>query len=341
MWMKSLLLVLSLQLVFGAEEKLNVAVPSGYFSGDIIPEFEKRLHCKVVIDLFEDPEAALAKVQSGGASLYDVLITADYTITALTRQKLLAPLQHEHIPNLKNLEARFRKTPYDPELRYAIPFQWGTIGIYARRIPGQELDQSWSLFFDPNKQPGPIVLLDSMRDTIGAAMKFKGYSFNSTDRKQLVEARDLLVNAKKRAVEFANSPGGRSKVLEKSARAAIVFSAEGARGMTEDPETIYFIPREGSEIWIDNLTILAQAPHRALADQFMDYLLEPETGAKISNYSHCGSPNGEARKFIKPELLNNPAIYPPEETIKKLELLKDLGTDTRLYDQLWTAIKSR
>ncbi len=339
--MKSLLLVLSLPLVFGAEEKLNVAVPSGYFSGDVIPEFEKRLHCKVEMDLFEDPEAALAKVQSGGASLYDVLITADYTITALTRQKLLAPIVHDHIPNLKNLEPGFRKTAYDPELKYAIPFQWGTIGIYARKIPGQELDQSWSLFFDPKKQPGPIVLLDSMRDTIGAAMKFQGYSFNSTDRKQLVKARDLLVDAKKRAVEFANSPGGRSKVLDKSARAAIVFSAEGARGMSEDPGTIYFIPREGSEIWIDNLTILAQAPHRALAEQFINYLLEPETGAKISNYSHCGSPNGEARKFIKPEMLNNPAIYPPEETIKKLELLKDLGPDTRLYDQLWTAIKSR
>ncbi|HEV8543679.1 MAG TPA: spermidine/putrescine ABC transporter substrate-binding protein [Verrucomicrobiae bacterium] len=341
MWIKSVLLGLFVSAAFGAEEKLNLATPSGYFSGDVIPEFERRFHCKVVTDLFEEPEAALAKVQSGGASLYDVLITADYTITPLIRQKLLAPIPHERIANLQNLEPGFRKTQYDPELKYSIPFQWGTIGIYARKIPGQDLDPSWSLFFDPKKQPGPIVLLDSMRDTIGAALKSRGYSFNTTDRKQLLEARDLLLDAKKRALEFANSPGGRAKVLDKSARAAIVFSAEGGRGMSEDPETIYFIPREGSEIWVDNLTILAQAPHRDLAEKFINYLFEPETSAQISNYSHCASPNLAARRFIKPEILNNPALYPSEEARKKLELLKDLGRDTRLYDQLWTTIKSR
>src|SRR5690606_28059422 len=123
---------------------------------------------------------------------------------------------------------------------------------------------------------------------------------------------DLLVEAKKRSAGFASSVAGKNKVLEKSARAAIVYSGEGGRGMEEDPETYYFIPREGSQSWVDNLVVLANAPHRDLAEKFINFILKPEIGAKISNFTQFTTPNAEAKKFIKPELLNNRAIYPDE-----------------------------
>jgi spermidine/putrescine transport system substrate-binding protein len=325
--------------IHAAEQHLNVFIWSEYLPQDVAQEFEKRFACKLVIDVYEDAESMLAKVQGGGA--YDIVVPPDYMVAAMVKEKLLTPLRLTNIPNFKNLDPKFRNPPFDPENKYTIAYQWGTVGVYARRKEGETLDESWSLFFDPQNQPGPIVLIDSMRDLVGAALKYRGQTLNSTDTKQLKEVRDLLVDAKKRSVGFASSVAGKNKVLEKSARAAIVYSGEAGRGMEQDKETYYFIPKEGSQIWVDNLVILAKAPHRDLAEKFINFVLEPEIGAKISNYTQFTTPNAAAKKLIDPELLKNEAIYPGEETLKKLEFLKDLGRDTKLYDQLWTSIKSR
>jgi spermidine/putrescine transport system substrate-binding protein len=333
------LLACAMVSIGAAEQRLNLFIWSEYLPQEVAEEFEKRFGCKLVIDVYEDAESMLAKVQGGGG--YDLVVPPDYLVAAMVKEQLLAPLRLTNISNIKNLDAKFRSPPFDPENKYTVAYQWGTVGIYARRKAGEALEESWSLFFDPKKQPGPIVLIDSMRDLIGAALKYRGQSLNSTDRTQLKEVREVLVDAKTRSVGFASSVAGKNKVLDKSARAAIVYSGEAGRGMEADKETYYFIPREGSQIWVDNLVVLAKAPHRDLAEKFINFVLEPEIGAKISNYTQFTTPNAAAKKLIDPELLKNEAIYPSEETLKKLAFLKDLGRDTKLYDQLWTSIKSR
>lgn len=324
-----------------AEQALNIFIWSEYLPREVVEEFERRHGCKVVVDVYEDAESMLAKVQGGGAGSYDIVVPPDYMVAAMVKQNLLAPLRLTNIPNIKNLDPKFRNPPFDPNNKFTVAYQWGTMGIYARRENGEKLEESWALFFDAEKQPGPIVLIDSMRDLIGAALKYRGHSLNATDTKQLKEVRDLLVEAKRRSVGFASSVAGKNKVLEKSARAAIVYSGEGGRGTAEDAETYYFIPREGSQIWVDNLVVLAKAPHRELAEKFIDFVLEPEIGAKISNFTQFTTPNAAAKKLIDPKLLRNPAIYPSEEMMATLEFLKDLGRETRLYDQVWTSVKSR
>jgi spermidine/putrescine transport system substrate-binding protein len=342
MFWRNLIILSCLLVAIGvrAEQKLNIFIYSEYLPPEVVAAFEKRFECKVVVDFYEDSEAMLAKVQAGGTSLYDIVVPTDYIISAMVKQKLLAPLRVENIPNIKNLDPMFKNPPYDPGNKYSVAYQWGTLGIYARKS-GAPIEASWAVIFDPAKQAGPFVLLDSMRDTIGAALKFRGWSMNSRKPEELKEARELIIGAKKRSSGFSNTVGGKNKVLDKSARAAIVFSGEAARAIVEDPETYYFIPKEGSEIWVDNLSILAQAEHRDLAEKFINFILEPEIGAKISNKYQFATPNAAAKKFIDRKLLANPVIYPPEETMKKLEFLKDLGREMRLYDQVWTSIKSR
>lgn len=323
------------------EDKLNLFIWSEYLPPEVVSQFEARFHCKVVIDLYEDAESMLAKVQGGGASIYDIVVPPDYLVTAMIKQQLLAPLRMRELPNFKNLDPQFRDTPFDPGNKFTIPYQWGTVGVYARKAAdGKTLDPTWGLLFDPAKQPGQIVLIDSMRDLIGAALKYQGASLNTTQLADLKKVRETLLAAKKRSTGFAGSVAGKNRVLDRSAAAAIVYSGEGARGMSEDKETYYFIPKEGSQIWLDSLAILAQAPHRELAEKFLNFILEPEIGAKISNYTQFSTPNHAARSLIKPELLKNPAIYPDEKTMSKLEFLKDLGKETRVYDQLWTQIKA-
>jgi spermidine/putrescine transport system substrate-binding protein len=334
------LLILLAQLLTRAEQKLNVFIYSEYLPPEVVAEFERRFDCKVVIDLYEDSEAMLAKIQTGGAGLYDIVVPTDYITSVMAKQSLLAPLRRENIPNMKNLDPVFKNPPYDRGNRFSVAYQWGTLGIYARK-GAKPLKQSWSVVFDRKDQPGSFILLDSARDTIGAALKFKGWSMNSVNPGELKIARDLIVDAKRRSDGFSNTVGGKNKVLEKSARAAIVFSGEAARAIAEDADTYYFIPDEGSEIWVDNLCILAKSAHRDLAEKFINFILEPEIGAQISNQYQFATPNAAAKKFIDPKLLNNPVIYPDPETMKKLEFIRDLGADAALYDQLWTSIKSQ
>jgi spermidine/putrescine transport system substrate-binding protein len=321
-------------------QKLNLFIWSEYIDPEMVKDFEKEFDCKVNIDLYEDNEAMLAKVQAGGAG-YDIVVPSDNTVPAMIKQKLLAPLRPENIPNLKNLDAKFVNPAYDRGNKFTAAYQWGTVGILARKIEGKPLPDSWSAFFDPKQQAGSFMLIDSVRDMVGPALKYKGYSVNSIDPKQLKEARDLVIEAKKRSVGFEGSVGVKNKVLAKTAQMGIVYSGEGVRAIGEDKDVAYIIPKEGSIIWVDSLAVLAKAPHRDLAEKFINFILDPEQGARLSTFTQFSTPNQAAKAQMKAEDLENPAVYPPAETVARLEFLEDLGGKLRLYDEVWTQIKAK
>lgn len=321
--------------------KLNLYIWSEYIDPEIVKDFEKKFDCKVTIDVFEDESAMLAKIQGGGAGLYDVVVPPEQVIGTMVSLKLLAPLRHQNIPNLKNLEERFYNPVYDPGNRYTAAYQWGTMGIYVRQPKDKPVAETWGILFDPKQQAGSFVLIDSHRDSIGAALKYLGYSLNSTDPKQLKQARDLLLNAKKRSLGFESGVGGKNKVLAKGATAAIVYNGDAARGTKEDKDTYFFVPKEGSEIWVDSMVVLAKAPHRDLAEKFINFILDAEVGAKLSNFNQYATPNKAAKPLITPEDLKNTAIYPTPEILAKLEFLKDPGRQAKLYDEIWTQVKAK
>ncbi len=334
--------VLVLHLAAHAESPtLNLFIWSEYIDPQLVARFEQQSGCKVNIDLYEDAESMMAKIQGGGASLYDVVVPSDYLVPAMIRLGLLAPLRRANVPNLRNLDPQFLNPPYDPGNQFTAAYQWGTMGLFVRTSTGQPLPQTWGLLFDPKLQPGPFLLLDSMRDLLGAALKYQGHSLNSTDPTELRAARDLVLAAKQRSLGFEGSVGGKNKVLAQTVRAALVYSGEGVRGMNDDSDTVYFIPKEGSLIWVDNLAVLAHAPHRDLAERFINYLLDARVGAQLSNFTQFSSPNQAARLFLKPADLKNPAIYPAEAVKARLEFVHDLGAKSRLYDEVWTQVKAK
>lgn len=335
-------LMLAFTLTAGAASKqLNLFIWSEYIDPAIIRSFEQKFECKVNVDLYEDNEAMLAKVQGGGAGLYDVVVPSDNILPAMLKQNLLAPLRHKNIPNLKNLDEKFADPAYDRGNKFSVAYQWGTLGILARRATDRPVPESWAVLFDVKQQAGSFVLIDSVRDQVGAALKFQGRSVNSVDPKDLKAARDLLIAAKKRSVGFDGSVGVKNKVLAKTAQMGIVYSGEGVRAANEDTNLVYVIPKEGSILWVDNLAILAKAPHRDLAEQFLNYILSPEIGAQLSAYTQFSSPNREAKKLMKPADLTNPSVYPAAETMARLELLTDPGQKIRLFDEVWTQVKAK
>lgn len=326
---------------FAEQNKLNVFIWSEYIDPVIVEEFSKKFDCKVTIDLYEDNESMIAKLQGGGDSLYDIVVPSDYVVTAMIKSGLLAPLSHTNIPNFKNVDPKFASPPSDPGNKYTAPYQWGTVGLYVRKPKGKPLDETWGLLFDPAKQPGAFLLMDDIRATFAAALLYKGYDPNSVNPKELQEVRDLLLDAKKRSQGFEGGVGGKNKVLAKTVAMAVVYNGDAVRGMKEDPETVYFVPREGGEFWMDSMAIPAKAPNRDMAEKFINFILDAQVGAKLSDFNQYATPNLAARKYVNPDDLKNTAIYPTPEMMGKLRFLKDVGKDTRLYDELWTQIKSK
>lgn len=342
--MKHLLLLLFAMVFAGCgkpKPELHLFIWSEYISPQIIADFEKQFSCKVTVDYFEDPDSMMAKLAAGGASQYDIVVPTDTSLPALAKRGLLAPLRHENIPNLKNLDARFINPSWDPGNQFSAPIDFGTTGIYMRRTKGQTPDETWGLIFDPSKQPGPFLLMEDSRSTIGAALRYKGYSLNTTNPTELAVARDLLINAKERSLGFEGGTGCKNRVLSKGAHLAMTYNGDAIRGVNEDPETVYFIPREGTTIWVDALGIPAQAPHRDLAEKFINYMLEPRVSAAFATSSQFATPNKAALEFIAPEELKRPWVYPPPDIMERLEYAQDLGAMNKLYDELWTQIKAR
>jgi spermidine/putrescine transport system substrate-binding protein len=348
--MRKLSLLIGIVLLFTAVaasgQELRIYNWSEYMDEEKMPaDFEKRFGIKVRLDIFENNEEMVAKLQAGGVSQYDIIVPSDYIMPVLINRKLVQPLDHAKLPNLKNLKPRFRQTGYDPGNVYSVAYQWGTVGLMYRkdRVP-QDAVKSWSVLFDEKRQPGPFWLIDGVREMMGIALVYLGKDFNSTRPADLKAASDLLVTTKrtKNCMGFKSGVGGKNDVVAGTAVAAIVYNGDAIQSVTEDPEKLAFtIPQEGSEIWLDSMCIPAKAPNPDAAHKWINWILEPEVGAELSNYNQYATPNAAAEAFITPEDLKNPGIYPTPQIMESLHFTKDLGKDNRIMDEAWTRAKTR
>jgi len=306
--------------------------------------FEKATGTKVRLDLYESNEEMMAKLQAGGVSQYDIIVPSDYIMPSLINLKLIQPLDHAKIPNIKNLGKKFREASFDLGNKYSVGWQWGTVGLmYSKDKIKKEDVASWSILFDPKKDPGPFALIDSVREMMGITLLYLGADFNSAKPDELKAAADLLVKTKKRksCMGFKGGVGGKNDVVAGTAVAAIVYNGDAIQAIAEDPKHLAFIvPKEGSEIWLDNMCIPAKAPNPAAAHKWINWILEPKVGASLSNYNHFATPNEAAIPYLNREDLNNPGVWPTPEIMKTLVFTKDLGKDNRIMDEAWTRAKS-
>jgi len=322
-------------------EELHIYNWSEYIDPEIYADFEEEFGVKVIEDTFSSNEDLLAKLQAG-ATGYDLIVPSDYMVAIMIELDLLAELNYDNIPNFGNISDIFRDPPYDPGNKYSVPYQWGTTGIGYDLDVFEEAPDSWAYLFDPEMAApyaGQMSMLNDSRETIGAALKYLGYSINSTDEQELEEAKQLLIQ-QKAWVSTYDSDGFEDLLAAGETVIAHGWSGDFFAAAEEAEQVWYVIPSEGGVIWTDNLAIPKSAPSQYTAEAFINYLLRPEVGAKITNYTWYGSPNKASEEFIDPEILEEPAIYPPEEVMDKLEFIRDVGEATTLYDRIWTEIKS-
>lgn len=327
-----------------AAGEVKVYMWSEYIDPAIVEDFERQTGLAVRLSVYERTEDMMAKLRhAGGAEQYDVVIMSDHAVPVMAKAGLIRPLDAGKLPHLVNVADRFKAPPYDPGGKFSVPYQWGTMGILYRKDKLGEIEPSWGVLLAPARVPGTFVLIDSKRDMLAAALKYEGHSVNSKQPAEVGSAADLIARAKAhdRCKGFEAGVEGKNKVVAGEQSLAIVYNGDGVRALAEEPATAFVLPREGSIIWVDAMTITAKAPNADGAHRFIDFILDPAVGAKLSNFTRFASPNTKAIPLINEADRNNPVIYPPEEDIRRMEYLEDLGESARLYDEAWTSIKNR
>jgi spermidine/putrescine transport system substrate-binding protein len=312
-----------------------------YIPEELVKKFEKETGAKVVLDTFESPEAMLAKLKAGADREFSLVVAPDYYVLQMAREGLVAPLDKGRLRNLANLDPFFQDPPYDPGLQHSVPYLWGTTGLAYREDLVKGPVDSYAVLFDPKAQVGPFLLLDEMRETIGAALKYLGYSVNATDPEALEKAKELLIAAKARSVGFAGGVEALNRILAGDAALSLAYSGDVLQARQEDERLRYAIPKEGGTIWTDAMVVLKRGPSQDLAYRFIDFLLRPENAAELAAYTRYATPVAQAIPLLPEEMRQDPAVFPPEEVRARLEYLKDLGPEIALYDRVWTEVKAR
>lgn len=311
---------------------------SEYIDPALLERFQKETGLKVILDTYENTETMMSKMASAGDQ-YDMVVVSDHAIRTMAAQGAFKPLDLSKIPNAKNASARFQKPVYDPEGKYSLPYQWGTMGLVYRKDKLPNFQASWAAVLEPSKQPGQVVLLDSMRDLMAAALFYKGYSPNTKDSDELKAAGDLLHSSRtKRMIGFYGSPDSVAKVLAGDAWVGIAYNGDAVARLDEN--TDFAVPKEGTIIWVDAMTVPVKAPNPEGAYRFINFILQGDVGAQLSNYLAYATPNEASLGRIDPEVRGDPRVYPTDEQMKKMVMLEDVREATSLYDQVWTRVKA-
>jgi spermidine/putrescine transport system permease protein len=318
------------------ERVLNLYIWSSYIAPETIRKFEQRHGARVNIDLYDSNEAVLAKVQAGNAG-YDLVCPSNYVIQILQKQGLLQALDHSALPHLVNTDPRFLDRDFDRGNRYSVPYVWGTTGIGYVKSKTGDVD-SWGALWDPRFK-GRILMLDDGREALGAALKWKGGSYNTTDPAVLRSAQQLLI-LQKPLVRTYNSSNFEDLLLSRDVWLAQGWNGQFAKVIEIDPDLGYVIPREGSGLFIDSLAMPAGAPHPELAHAFMDFTLEAEIAAEICRTMRYSTTNRAAVPLLPESIRRSPAIFPPDDVLERLETIQDIGEATLLYDRAWTEVKT-
>ncbi|MDH3190178.1 MAG: spermidine/putrescine ABC transporter substrate-binding protein [Acidimicrobiia bacterium] len=323
---------------------LNFYNWSEYIDPDLISAFETEYGVDVVEDFYDSNEAMLAQLQAG--AVYDLIVPSDYMVGIMIDEGLLAPLQMDALSNIGNLDAQFVNPPYDPTSEYTVAYQWGTTGLGVNlSVVGEDFAPSWALVFDTeltSTYAGGVSLLNDPRETMGAALKYLGYSLNSTSEAELQEAADLIADAKAYITAFDSDQYDENLV---NGETAVAHGYSGnffaAFADTDDPDNwAYIIPEEGGTVWIDNMAVPTVSEHPCTAHTFINYLLDAENGAALTNWNYYASPNAAAEPFILEEVLTDETIYPSDELRQKLEIITDTGDFEIQYNDFYQLARS-
>ena len=336
----SLLLALSCFSGFALAEDVELTVFNwfDYIDPATIEMFEEETGISVQYVNFTTNEEMYTKLEAGAGS-YDVIFPSEYMIERMVKHDMLAELDLSAMPNFANIMDSLKNPSYDPGNAHSVPYMWGTLGyVYNTEMIPEELT-SWSALFD-EKYAGQILMMNSMRDTIGLALKYLGYSMNTRDEAELNAAKDLLVEQKQKHIEAGYLLDEiKDKMIGGEAAIGVVYSGDAQYAIDGNPILKYVIPEEGSNIWVDGMCVPKDSKHLAEAQQFIDFMCREDVAAMNFDYIRYCSPIQSVADNLSPEEAAMPALNPSNEVAASCEYFNDVEDAMSLYENVWMEVR--
>lgn len=321
------------------EKKLNFYNWDTYTGEHTLEDFNKATGIEVKMDLFADNDELFAKLKGGNPG-YDVIVPTNDYLERMVKANMVLPIDHAKIPNFSNIDKRFQDAAFDPGRKYSLPYMWGTTGIGYRKSKVEGNIDSWKWLIDSDKYGGKISLLGDAQNVLGIALKYLGYSFNSTNVEELKKAQALLIANKKNIKVFADD-NGQDLLASGEVDLCQEWNGDIVQVMAEDDDLTYVVPKEGSLLWQDTLAIPVGAPHPENAHAFLNFIFDPQAGKHIAETIQYATANAAARELMDASYNNNPAIFPPADVLEKCEPGLYLGEEsTKIRDEIWTRIQA-
>lgn len=344
-----------LPLPAGAQEKVvNVYNWSDYIDASVLEEFTKETGIKVVYDVFDSNEVLETKLLAGGSG-YDVVVPTGNFLARQIQAGVFQKLDKSKLPNLSNMwdVVSERTAKYDPGNDYSINYMWGTVGIgyntkKVKDALGIDKIDSWDVVFNPEKLAKladcGVYVLDSPTDIIPTVFKFLGIDTESTSADDFAKAEELLLKVrpyirKFHSSEYINALANGDICLAVGWSGDVFQARDRASEADQGVVVDYVVPKEGAEMWFDQMAIPADAPHVEEAHAFLNFIMKPEVVAKASNFTYFANGNKASQQFIEKDIINDPAIYPDEAMLQKLFTVSPYDPKTqRLITRSWTKI---
>jgi spermidine/putrescine transport system substrate-binding protein len=340
------LILLSLTLVASgalAANVVNVFNWEDYISEEAIRLFEeeyKDLDLKVNYMCFTTNEDMMVQVRNS-AGAFDVVVPSEYCVERMIDEGLIQPLDYSKLPNAKQYTLASLLDPsYDPNNTYSVPYMWGTVGILYNTEKVDGPIDSWSVLFD-EKYKNNVFMLDSIRDSMGIALKYLGYSMNTRNPAEIAAATQLLIKQKKDGIVKAYQVDEtKDKMVLGEAALALMWSGDAQYAIDLNDKLAYIVPKEGSNVWVDTFVIPTTAKNVDYAHLFIDFMCRPEIAKLNCEEIRYSSPNTGAIELMGDAYISNTTMNPSEETVASCEYFKDIQDVITTYNTLWSQIKN-
>ncbi|MCY9806465.1 ABC transporter substrate-binding protein [Lentilactobacillus senioris] len=322
----------------GGDKVLNLYNWGDYIDPNLLTKFQKETGYHVNVETFDSNEAMYTKVKQGGTS-YDLTIPSEYMVEKMRDDHLLIPLDHSKLTGFNNYGKDYLNKSFDPHNQYSLPYFWGTLGIiYNDQLIKKNSVTHWNQLWNP-KYKDQIMLIDSARDIMGLSLISQDHSVNTTNSKELVAAKDKLDRLAPN-VKAIVADEIKMYMAEGEAPLAVDWSGEAREMMDQNPHLHYVVPKEGSNMWFDNLVIPKTAKHFKAIYAFLNFMSQPQNAAQNAEYIGYATPNTAAYKLLPASTRNDQAFYPPESVIKHLQVYKNLSqAKVEEYNDLYLEFK--
>ncbi|EJP6473203.1 extracellular solute-binding protein [Clostridium botulinum] len=319
------------------KQVLNIFNWSEFLPQSVVEQFEKEYNVKVNYSTFSSNEEMLAKLMGGNVP-YDLVVTSDYAIEIMTKQKLVQPIDKNNVANLSNIDKNVLDLAFDPKNTYSLPYMWGGNNIVIDKTKVTKKITSFDDLWD-SQFKNSLVILDDPRVMIGLALQKNGYSINTKNPKELQKAKEDLIKLMPNVKAF-DSESPKTLLINGEASIGYVWGTEAYLAKLENPNLEVVLTKEGVIPQYDNFVIPKKAKNKKLAEEFINFIYKPEVSAQVSEEFPYANPNKAAYPLMDKDKLNDIAVYPPREAVEGNELIKDVGETTKLYDDIWTEIKN-